>query len=402
MLILFFGDYWDKSYRRRQSIAIEFANLPTVSRVVYIERPISLGSLLNTFTGRGDAKSSTRWKRIFKQGISSCQEKVYVISPLIIHGKGLLSRATTSMFSRLSNRYIYKLAKKYCEEQIVLWISMPDVSADLINALKREFRDIMICYDKSEDIQRLGSLNLDGKISQLNEIKENEDFIISMADIIFINSKEYFQDNKFNKENLYLLSNGVSDNYLNYALKEQICHKLKGFHHPIIGYTGSINWHLDIQLYKYIAQSRPMWSLVLMGNPVNRAIMKVFKEQDNIHYFNEVPLKELPAYISNFDVCINFLKENKVNNSGTSLKLLNYLALGKPIVSSNTAGASQYADVLYLASTPEEFLRKIEEALNEKDLDLINKRKRIANEQSWSKKIKEVHDLMISFFASKP
>jgi len=314
---------------------------------------------------------------------------------LIIHGKGLFSRATTSVFSGLSNRYIYKLAKKYREEQIVLWISMPDVSADLISAFKREFKDIMICYDKSEDIQRLGSLNLDGKISQLNEIKKNEDFIISKADIIFINSKEYFQDNKFKKKNIYLLSNGVSDSYLNYALKEQTCYKLKDLPRPIIGYTGSINWHLDIKLYKYIAQSRPMWSLVLMGNPVNRAIIKVFKEHDNIRFFNEVPLKELPAYISNFDVCINYLKENKVNNSGTSLKLLNYLALGKPIVSSNTAGASQYADVLYLASTPEE-------ALNEKDSDLMNKRKRIANEQSWSKKIKEVHDLMISFFESKP
>lgn len=402
MLILFFGDYWDEAYRRRQSIAIEFANLPTVSRVVYIERPITMGSLLKKIMGRSDFKTSVRWNRILKQGIYSCREKICIFSPLIIHEKGLLNRATNSICLGLSNRYIYKLAKKYREKQIVLWISMPDVSSKLISNLKKEFNNIKIYYDISEDIQGLGSLNLNGKSAQINKIRKSEDFIVSNADTIFINSQKYFQNSRWKNKSIYLLTNGIPEKYLNICLKESDFRALKDIRYPIIGYTGSIHWEMDINLLEYIAKSRPMWSLVLVGSLLDYLILKRLKKQSNIHLFSEVPLKEIPAYISAFDVCINFYKQNELNESRNSLKLLNYLALGKPIVSSNTAGASQYADVLYLASTPEEFLQKIEEALNEKDSDLMNKRKRIANEQSWSKKIKEVHDLMVYSFASKP
>ncbi|HHI68278.1 MAG TPA: glycosyltransferase, partial [Planctomycetes bacterium] len=106
------------------------------------------------------------------------------------------------------------------------------------------------------------------------------------------------------------------------------------------------------------------------------------------------PRESLPAWIEAMDVCLIPWPESRWVKRAFSLKLFEYLALGKPVVSSWTREYLPYRDLLYLARTPGEFEKGIEAALAEgggraggKRAELAKRRIEAARANSWDKKV---------------
>ena len=130
---------------------------------------------------------------------------------------------------------------------------------------------------------------------------------------------------------------------------------------PIVGFFGLIEQWIDLDLIDEIAVRRPQWSIVLIGrmavpgHPVcNRP---------NVHLLGKRPYDELPAYGKAFDAAIIPYHLTQQVLHANPIKLREYLAMGKPVVSVSTPEIDKYADVVEIARSREDFIAKLDGVL---------------------------------------
>lgn len=165
---------------------------------------------------------------------------------------------------------------------------------------------------------------------------------------------------------------------------------------PVIGYMGWLNsLRLDIALIRFLAESRPAWSFVFLGprsepHPLGREIPRL----PNVHVWEPVPFPRLPACLAHFDAAILPNLINPHTRGNDPIKLYDYLAMGRPVVATKTAGTEQLASHLFLADTPPDFLRSIEQALVHDDQESREARIAAARAHSWERRMDELEALL--------
>jgi glycosyltransferase involved in cell wall biosynthesis len=113
--------------------------------------------------------------------------------------------------------------------------------------------------------------------------------------------------------------------------------------------------------------------------------------RSNIHFIGERPYDSLPAYGKQFDAAIIPYRLNQQVLHANPLKLREYLAMGKPIVSVSTPEIDKYADVVEVANSREEFLAKLDAVLSQPPCPLATRARmeRVASE-GWDARLREV------------
>ena len=161
---------------------------------------------------------------------------------------------------------------------------------------------------------------------------------------------------------------------------------------PVIGYVGALqSIRLDVDLLEHIATQRPDWSIVLVGPEDD-----VFKSSKlhgikNVHFLGGKPPETLPAYINAFDVCLNPQIVNQVTIGNYPRKIDEYLAMGKPVVATNTEAMSIFSQHTYLGATKEDYVMLIEKALREDSPALQQDRRVFAASHTWENNVKEIY-----------
>jgi hypothetical protein len=136
-----------------------------------------------------------------------------------------------------------------------------------------------------------------------------------------------------------------------------------------------------------------------LGDPVNIAqIMEIEEKYPNVKFCGLVPQKELPAKIKEFDVCLNVFREGRLSKDVSPLKFYEYLATGKPVVSTREPlQVADFADVVHVASGLDDFLVKCEEALRESDpikREKAEKRMEYGRQCSWDERVKQMETIL--------
>lgn len=143
---------------------------------------------------------------------------------------------------------------------------------------------------------------------------------------------------------------------------------LAGIPHPRIGYTGVIKRQLDFDVLLHLATTRPDWSLVLVGPVGNvrgkEAALARLQALPNVHFLGSKPAAALPAYVQHFDVCLMCYEVNAYTRYIYPLKLHEYLAGGRPVVSSPVDSVLPHGDVVALAGSPDEWVRCVTSSLS--------------------------------------
>ena len=166
---------------------------------------------------------------------------------------------------------------------------------------------------------------------------------------------------------------------------------------PLIGYVGALqSIRLDIELIGHIALTRPDWTIVLVG-PEN----DVFKNSSlhqltNVIFTGSKTVSELPDYINAFDVCINPQLVNEVTIGNYPRKIDEYLAIGKPVVATNTEAMETFRNFVYLAETKEDFLVLIEKAFAEDSIKLQEGRRAFALEHTWGNSVSAIYQAILA------
>jgi UDP-galactopyranose mutase len=133
-----------------------------------------------------------------------------------------------------------------------------------------------------------------------------------------------------------------------------------------LGFAGVIDERMDIDLLGRVASSHPEWQFIMLG-PVVKIDPSVLPRAENIHYLGQKRYQDLPAYISSWDVALMPFARNEATRFISPTKTPEYLASGKPVVSTAIRDVMHtYKDLVKIADTPDEFARAIAASLEER------------------------------------
>jgi glycosyltransferase involved in cell wall biosynthesis len=133
---------------------------------------------------------------------------------------------------------------------------------------------------------------------------------------------------------------------------------------PIIGYMGGIDpWKIDVALLLALARVHPDWSIALVGYVWFGFDPQLLRACPNIYVLGSKDYEQFPGYLKGMDVCIMPFPLNDNTRNGDALKLYEYLAAGKPVVSTSVPAARRLASVVRIAETTAAFIAATEAAL---------------------------------------
>jgi glycosyltransferase involved in cell wall biosynthesis len=211
--------------------------------------------------------------------------------------------------------------------------------------------------------------------------------LIKKSDLVICNSNDFVKSAKKYNSNSFYIGNGVDLELFNSDLLHDIPERLKLIEKPIIGYVGALNsLRLDLNLMIQIASARPEYNFVLIGEEDKEFSESVLHEMKNVHFYGKIDKKNIPSYVSHFDVCINPQLLNEITIGNFPLKIVEYLAMGKPVVAKSTNTMKEvFTGYTYLADDSVEFADLISKALSENNFSLHLERISFAKGFSWEK-----------------
>lgn len=394
-LLLFFADYWDDMWRRRQQLAWLLAQSDLVSHVVYIERPLPVSSLLKFLVCRADRDGTDRWRRLLsnRSWVMPVGEKLSVLTtfaPLPPVGLAELFQVS----ERIRDRWLLHRLRGYFDlDRPVVWVSHPQISVEVVQALKPR----LLWYDCTEDFSAWPGL----PDCVLLQIKATDRWLTEHADVVTAVSRTLYEEKRQINHNTHWLPNAVdADLFLRHSVISTAPPELRCASRPVLAFVGTLNeWAHDWNMLDQVATLRPEWTILLIGPlSVSPKTQRMLASHPNILCVGQKPYEELSAYLIHSDVCFQFYRPIRKNNTGNSQKLFLYFAAGKPVVSTPSADVETYSDYVYLARNVPEFIARVEDALDGWTVEDVEVRKRLAAENSWEQRVLTIVQIIKNAF----
>lgn len=162
---------------------------------------------------------------------------------------------------------------------------------------------------------------------------------------------------------------------------------------PQLGFVGAIAPRVDLELIAEVARRRPGWDITLVG-PVSVAA-DVVAGLPNVRLTGEVPYDAVPGVIAGFDVCLLPLHEIPFAYCSSPIQVYDYLAAGRPVVSTPVGQLERIPELVYTARGADEFVNAVERALAE-GAGIIEARRAFARANSWETRVDRILALLES------
>lgn len=169
--------------------------------------------------------------------------------------------------------------------------------------------------------------------------------------------------------------------------------------HPVVGYFGLIAAWTDVELIEWLALQRPQWSFLLVGHA--HVDVSALRRLPNVLLVGAQPYESLPGWAKAFDVAIIPYRLNRQVQNANPLKLREYLATGKPVVTVRTPEVDRFADVVSIADGRDEYLAAIEKALSETGKDASERRMAAVQAMSWDQRVTDTLAIVRDALARK-
>jgi glycosyltransferase involved in cell wall biosynthesis len=263
-----------------------------------------------------------------------------------------------------------------------------------------------LCYTVVNDIEEAFTTSAAAK----RRLIDAESDILKQADIVFVYARSMAEKKEKLNFNTHFVPSAADIGFFMKSLdpSAQIPSELLQIKEPRIGLIGHIDdLHTDIELFNYLAERHPEWSIVVIGALNISADFKrspAFKKWQtipNIHYLGRKGYETLPGYLKGLDVCLLPYKINSYTASLYPNKLFQYLAGGKPVVSTNIPEMKPYGEIIAIARDYAEFEKLVEEALGEQSPERIAQRIAVARENSVEKRAEVKIGLLKPLFDAK-
>lgn len=197
------------------------------------------------------------------------------------------------------------------------------------------------------------------------QMLQREAALLKAADIVFTGGPSLYRAKKDRHPNVHCFSSSVDATHFGKA-RDQLDDPSDqaSIAHPRLGFFGVIDERVDLDLLAYLADARPDYNFVMLG-PVVKIDPASLPQRPNLHYLGQKQYSDLPAYLSGWDVCLLPFALNDSTRFISPTKTLEYMAAGKPIVSTPiTDVVEPYAEVVYIARDYQKFAECCDKALN--------------------------------------
>ena len=375
-IVIVADEPWENfTWRRRHHVAWALAR---DHKVLFVEPPLNVLSPLR--------HRNIQWERLFNlgrlkhQGRNLYSYSPFKIVPLSLPFSGRLK------FDAVNKKIVFSCLKRFANRldlnRPILWVFFSDKQYEYYGLLD-EAIVVGDIYDKIAP-------SWEGMLPEhVLELQGLQDRIIRKADIVFTVSRLLLDELAPLHDKVYLVPNGVDYDSFNNAAQAGLD---MSFRKPVIGFLGMMHYIVDFDLLNFIAQSRPEWTLLLMGKEnisgaVDRLSFETLIKRHNVVYAGELYRCAIPAYLRITDVCMMPMKRIELRRYANPLKMWEYLAAGKPIVGTEQGSDYGLGEFIETARNKHEFLGAVEKSLGSADdVKLVNKRKEVARQNSWAER----------------
>lgn len=345
MNIIFFGGHkwFEGAWFRKQQFALRLSQ--NGHKIFYVESSVSM-----------IRKKKHDSNDYLKTKIKEVNNNLFVITP-----SALFPFPQNFFLRKFYNKKLFNDIKKFLDKkginEYIVWFNEIQFSSylDKINCYKifdladdRPYYSILAGnvkeYKTLLKYLKLAYLNSNISIVSALKIKEKYQNLCSSEIIVIPNGHNI----KINKSN-------------NFEIPSEIL-QLNG---PIIGFIGTLFRFIDEQLLEFIISKRPNYNFVFVGHTESNFPIDSIKKYNNVHLLGPKEKSEIPKYINSFDLCLNPFKVHEVNDSVSPVKVFEYLAMKKLIISTNmySLRKEKVADYIIFADNYEQYLNEIDKTL---------------------------------------
>jgi len=384
--IIYFGPgKWEGMWRNRHHL---MNGLARSNRVLYVEPYIFLKQLREQVSGQG-GNHRELFQALQEPRITNIRPNLYIYhTPLYvpISGRFPLNRLTLWAWNVRLKMTLARLGFR----RPIIWLSLPFM-VDFVGCFNEKLAiyhvvDDYLAYQGTTDEQR-----------RRTEVLEQK--MLKKADLVFVVSDKLLETKGAFNAHTYKVANAVDYDSYDRALQSNGAPPVDIAHirRPIIGYSGLISCRLDLPLLEKIAVKGQDLSLVLLGTVDDRgckAEIRALKRLKNVHFLGLKTFHYVPFYVKEFDVCVIPYAICEETKSLSALKLYDFFATGKPLVTTEFPGVSEFEDLIYVSQSQESFMRNIRTAIQDKDSALIERRRHIASQNTWEQRVNQLSHLI--------
>jgi len=388
---------WDDQWQAPQELALRLSQAG--NRVLYLENT-GIRS-----PGFRDTKRIMRrlkhWaKALRKHSVRQVAPNLWVHAPLVLPPFGSALREYFNRHAFLP--LIGKVARRLGMIDPIIWTFLPtDTTLGLVSLLSSP--ESCVVYYCAADFAQLTTSS--------QQLARNEAELVKRSDVVFTICDELAINCRRWNNNVHVFPYGVNLKAFPMRASDstrRIQSDLERFSwtmrspkngHKVIGYVGGWHRHMSVDMLVVMALARPTWSWVFVGS--TQVSLKDFAGLPNVYILGQRPHRELAHYIRAFDVCIVPYRRSAYTETVVPSKINEYLAMGKPVVSTNLPPVCDFNErhqvIVTTEEHPEDFLRGIELALSLGDDEaLIAGRRAVARQGDWEVRLERMSELIIS------
>jgi len=285
-------------------------------------------------------KDKLFWVRI-KRKLSSVSQLVkritpqlYVYSPLPLPlYQYKLGGALNTLILRFQLRLVFRALGV---KSPVIWVTLP-TAWPVIDSLPSDG----LVYQRTDDHAAYDFDNFN-----VSYVRKLDDSLVRKADLVVHVSDELHDEATKITNRSLLLPQGVDPKFFSY--KGAIPVDLVKIPRPIIGYVGGMDrYKFDTSLIAQVVRNLPNCSFVLIGPP--SANVDELRNLSNVYFLGVKSHDDIPAYVHSFDVCMLPTAKTEWGLKCRPIKLMEYLAAGKPVVATATPASAKFENALYVA-----------------------------------------------------
>ena len=327
-LICFSHLRWNFVFQRPQHLMSRFAR---EMNVIYWEEPVEVAETETPFLQVREAADA---------------ENVRLVVPHL--PKGMPEDAREATLKRLLDAH---LASQH--GALVAWYYTP-----MMLPFSRHIEPAVLVFDAMDELSKF-------KFAPAR-LLDLEQELIDRADVVFTGGSSLFEAKKDRHSNVHCFPSSVDRAHFAKARARLFDPAdQEDLPRPRLGFYGVIDERFDTELLAKAAEMRPDWSFVMVG-PVVKIGEEDLPKRPNIHYLGPKTYDQLPSYLSGWDVALMPFAMNESTQFISPTKTPEYLAGGKPVVSTPVKDVVRHYGQLEgvkIASTPEEFVAACDEAM---------------------------------------
>ena len=290
-------------------------------------------------------------------------------------------RLINKINQRRMARFVKKKMRAHGFEQPLLWVYSP-VTCDTVDRLPHRG----LVYDCVDRHSAYGG--------QMNPalVDAMELDLAGKADMVFATADSLCQRLKAANPEARFIPNGANyERFAQAAQPQERPEAMVDMQGPVFGFVGALQGCIAYNLIEAAAKAKPEWNFVMIGGKKPEADLTALEALDNVHFLGLIPNEQLPRYMAHFDACLNLFAPSDLSKDVSPLKFYEYLATGKPIVSTSQPDQIlQYADMIHIADDAEAFIRACEDALADKAEADCTARMQAGKDSSWDARVAQM------------